>query len=176
MVTSAPLENTALPAPAQQVQELMNGYRNTALVYVAAKLGIADLLAAGPCTSDALAAAANAHPAALRRILRHLVLLNILTEEADGAFGLTPLGACLQSDVPGSQRGWAILAGEEFAPASCTAGTTSTASPSCVRAARPCPTKRDRQLARRCSLSSGSCPIARSRLPRRSVPMCICWR
>lgn len=117
MVTMTPVKNAAPPAPAQQVQELIGGHRNTALMYVAAKLGIPDLLAAGPQTSESLAQFAGAHPAALRRILRGLVLLDVLSEEADGAFGLTPLGACLRSDAPGSLRGRAIVAGESFAPA-----------------------------------------------------------
>ena len=50
----------------------VNGYQVTHALHVAAKLGLADLLAAGPRTSDDLAAAAEAHPGALYRLLRAL--------------------------------------------------------------------------------------------------------
>ena len=67
------------------------------------------MLGRGPLNADALAHAVGARPVPLRRILRLLAAEGLLTEGADGVFGLTDLGEYLRSDVPDSQRG-AILA------------------------------------------------------------------
>ena len=61
-------------------------------IYVAAALGIPDLLANGPRHSDELAQAAGAHSGALHRLMRALVALELCTQTEDGAFALTPLG------------------------------------------------------------------------------------
>ncbi|MHB9025479.1 MAG: methyltransferase [Armatimonadota bacterium] len=101
----------------RKLRALLNGYQQTALLYVAAKLGLADLLAAGPKSSDALAETLGAHPRSLHRLLRGLVVLGVCAEEGNGRFRLTALGRGLQADAPGSQRGTAILNGEEYAGA-----------------------------------------------------------
>ena len=92
----------------------MHGYASTQLLYVAAKLGIADLLADGPRDADALAAATGAHPDALRRVLRASATLGIFAERGDGTFALTGLSRLLQSDTSGSLRASAIMFGEEW--------------------------------------------------------------
>ena len=61
----------AASPPSQQVARLMDGYLTTQVLYVAVKLGIAEVLAAGPSDAE-LASAVQALPAALRRILRGL--------------------------------------------------------------------------------------------------------
>ena len=81
-------------------------------VYVAAKLGLADLLADGPKDVDDLARATGAHAPSLRRLLRTLASLKVFTEERDGVFASTPLGATLQSDTPDSVRAAVIVAGD----------------------------------------------------------------
>jgi hypothetical protein len=96
---------------------LLEGYRATALLYVAARLRLADLLADGPRSSDELAREAGAHAPTLHRILRGLVALGVCSEERDGRFGLTELGTWLRADVPRSLHGEAILCGEERAGA-----------------------------------------------------------
>jgi hypothetical protein len=55
--------------PALAPRRLVNGYQVTQAIHVAAVLGIADLLADGPRTSDDLAAT-ESHPGALYRQLR----------------------------------------------------------------------------------------------------------
>jgi len=77
-------------------------------LYVAAKLGIADHLASGPASADALAAATETHAPSLRRVLRLLATCGVLVEEADGRFALTSMGAPLKSG-PGSMRAAAQL-------------------------------------------------------------------
>ena len=84
------------------------------IIYVAAKLGIADLVVAEPKTSEELARATGTHAPSLHRVLRALAGLGVLTQDPDDRFGLTPLGSCLRSDVPDSVRGWAVLMGEPY--------------------------------------------------------------
>ena len=100
--------------PGGELQALLDGYRSTALLYVAARLRLADLLADGPRDSAELAQQVGAHAPSLRRILRGLVALGVCSEEHDGRFGITPLGALLRADAPGSLRNAAILSGEEY--------------------------------------------------------------
>lgn len=54
-------------------------------VYTAARLGLADALAAGPLPAAELAVAVGAKEGHLRRLLRLLVLLGIFTEPEPGA-------------------------------------------------------------------------------------------
>jgi SAM-dependent methyltransferase len=96
---------------------LLDGYRHTALLYAAAKLGLADLLAPGPQTSGQLADKLGAHAPTLHRLLRGLVVVGICTELRDGRFTLTRLGSWLRTGAPGSLHGAAILCGEEYAGA-----------------------------------------------------------
>jgi O-methyltransferase domain/Dimerisation domain len=98
-------------SPQQHVIRLMDGYLTTQLLYVAAKLGIADLLAAAPLSGSEIAAAVGADPEALTRTLRGLVIEDVLSEEVDGRFALTTLGTCLRRDVPGSMRASVIVRG-----------------------------------------------------------------
>lgn len=104
--------STDLRAGRRVLQALLDGYRSTALLYVAAKLGLADLLADSPRGSSELAESLGAHAPSLHRVLRGLVALGVCSEERDGRFGLTEIGACLRAETPGSLRGLAILCGE----------------------------------------------------------------
>ncbi len=92
---------------------MITGYWNTQALYVAAKLGIADLLATGPRSADELAQATSVHAPSLYRLLRGLASMGVFAEDGDGRFHLTPAAECLKSDVPGSQRALAIMSGEE---------------------------------------------------------------
>jgi hypothetical protein len=91
----------------------MDGYLTTQLLYVAAKLGIADVLADGPRTAEEIAEAVGADAPLLRRVLRGLALDEVLAEQ-DGRFALTPLGECLREGVAGSLRGPVIVRGELY--------------------------------------------------------------
>jgi hypothetical protein len=105
---------TGQVASSQQLQEMILGFQTSQLLYVAAKLGIADVLKDGPKSCEDLAHAVRAHPRALYRVLRRLASLEIFVEHEDERFALTPLATYLQTDVPGSVRGTAILYGEEW--------------------------------------------------------------
>jgi O-methyltransferase domain/Dimerisation domain len=101
-------------SPQLNLARLMDGYLTTQLLYVAAKLGVADELAAGPQTAKALAPNVGAEPDALHRVLRGLAAEGVLDELDDGRFALSALGAGIRSDVPGSLRGAIIARGDIY--------------------------------------------------------------
>jgi hypothetical protein len=83
-------------------------------LYVAAKLGVADLLAAGPQTIKELAAAARAHERSLYRLLRSLSSIGIFAQTEPKVFSNTPYSEALRSDVPNSMRNGVIFMGEDW--------------------------------------------------------------
>src|SRR5262252_5239060 len=97
-----------LPPPMALFQ-MVTGYYISRAIYVAATLGIADLLAHGPQPSSTLAKATGTHAESLTRVLRLLASVGVFTEQEDGCFAQTPLGECLRTGVPGSIRSAALL-------------------------------------------------------------------
>lgn len=104
------LNRKLAPAPFALL-ELAQGSMTTQAIYVAAELRVADALSDGPLTAEDIARRVDAHPESLRRLLRLLCTYSIFTEHSDGRFALTPMGAALRSDVPGSMRDMAVLMG-----------------------------------------------------------------
>src|ERR1700736_4059375 len=94
--------------PMLVLQQLFQGFLVTQCIYVAAKLGIADLLKDGPRSSEDLAKATGTHAPSLYRVLRLLTAVDLFTEGQAHSFALTPLGVYLQADVPGSLRTMAL--------------------------------------------------------------------
>jgi SAM-dependent methyltransferase len=92
---------------------MMTGYWVSQALHVAAKLGIADLLAAGPVNCEHLAVATNTHAPSLQRVLRALASVGVFTEVSPGSFALTPLAELLRTETPGSMRALAIMYAEE---------------------------------------------------------------
>lgn len=80
-------------------------------ITAAAQLGIADLLANGPHTAEEVARASGANPEATYRILRCLGAVGLFYETAGKKFELSPLGAALRKDAPGSLAGLAVFEG-----------------------------------------------------------------
>jgi SAM-dependent methyltransferase len=81
------------------------------MLTTAAQLGIADLLADGPQPIDELAQVTGTHAPSLHRLMRALVGLGVFVEDADGCFGIAPMGACLRRDATRSLRATALWAG-----------------------------------------------------------------
>jgi SAM-dependent methyltransferase len=81
--------------------------------YALAKLGIPDLMAAGPRPAAELAASSGVDARVLHRMLRALASAGLMRESAPGWFGLTPVTQLLRSDLPRSSRDAAIMFGEE---------------------------------------------------------------
>ncbi|NOK38891.1 SAM-dependent methyltransferase [Corallococcus exercitus] len=96
------------PFPALQLHAAITSYWRTQVIGTVARLGIADLLAAGPRDSDSLAAELGVNPGALFRLLRGGLTVGILEAVSERTFALTPMGEGLRSNVPGSLREMAI--------------------------------------------------------------------
>lgn len=99
---------------ARALKSMIDGYRLSQMIYVAAKLQIADCLAAGPMTVDKLAVATGSHASSLHRLMRALASFGIFAEGQDGHFQLTPLATGLQRTVQDSQWAFAISIGEAW--------------------------------------------------------------
>jgi hypothetical protein len=84
------------------LQQLIFGFFPSAVLSVAVRLRIPDLVADGPKSDDELAATTDTHPPSLYRLLRAMAYLGILEETEPGHFGLTDMGALLRSDDPHS--------------------------------------------------------------------------
>jgi hypothetical protein len=95
------------------MSRMLSGYWISMSLYVAAKLGLADLVKDGPRTPDDLAQLTRMQPKPLYRLLRALASVGVFAEDEQGRFGLTPLAQQLRSDVPGSQRALALMMGDE---------------------------------------------------------------
>lgn len=106
--------NTAAP-PAAVLTEIAFGAMMTQALYVAAKIGIADLLKDAPRSAAELARLTDTHERSLYRVLRSLAGAGIFQEtEQHGVFANTPLSDALQSDAPNSMRNGAIFMGEAW--------------------------------------------------------------
>jgi orsellinic acid C2-O-methyltransferase len=99
---------TEVPPPLALFR-LATGYYVSRAIWVVTKLGIADLLAAGPRPVEELAETTQTHATSLRRVLRLLASVGVFAEQEDGRVALTPIGECLRAGVPGSMRAGALL-------------------------------------------------------------------
>jgi len=98
------MNDQARVPPALMLRQLAFVMRASRALYVAAQLGVADILASGPMTSAELAAAAGTDAPTLRRLLRALVAHGVFEEETPDRFRLNAAGELLRRDVPESQR------------------------------------------------------------------------
>ncbi len=115
--------NEAESAPPHvQLIQMGTAFWVSRIVFVAAELGLADLLADEPKSAADLVGDTGMHARSLHRLMRTLASLGVLTERSDGAFALTPLGEALKTGAPGAARSsilslagqWAWKAWEEF--------------------------------------------------------------
>jgi len=107
---SAQSPASGLP-PQVVLYQLAAGHYLSHALNLAAKLGIADLLADGPREAQQLADATDTHAPSLRRVLRLLVSAGVFEERRDGSFAQTPISECLRAGVPGSARAMVMLFG-----------------------------------------------------------------
>ena len=96
---------------ASALLNLLGGHRVTAVIYVAARLGIADVLVEGPKSATELARLTDTHEASLLRLMRALVMLAICTQASDGSFKLTEMGTHLAARAERSMKAWALYEG-----------------------------------------------------------------
>jgi hypothetical protein len=95
-----------------RLRQLIMGFRITQLIYVAAKLGLADHLARKPQTAQDLASLVDAEPSALYRLLRALAGVGVF------AVAVAPLcgsrWGIAATGQGGSLRSTAMLYGDEL--------------------------------------------------------------
>jgi hypothetical protein len=94
------------------LMSMLFGYFPPQVLYVTARLGLADELAAGPRPAAELATATGCHPGALGRLLRALVVIGMLEQpDADepDVFALTGTGQLLRADHPATMRNYVLL-------------------------------------------------------------------
>ena len=96
--------SASTPPPHVQLIQMSMAHWTSRIVYVAAKLSLADHLANGATSAEELAGPTGTHAPSLYRLMRTLTNLNILTEDATHRFALTPLGEALKTGAPGSAR------------------------------------------------------------------------
>jgi O-methyltransferase domain/Dimerisation domain len=99
--------------PRQQLFDKIIGTWVSRAIYAAAKLRIADHLAAGPRSAGELANKVGAAPRPLYRLLRALAGAGVFVEQADGRFRLNPTAELLREDGADSMWATAIMLGEE---------------------------------------------------------------
>lgn len=104
----------ATQQPAQALAHMLAGAWLAQALAVAAKLGVADLLGAGPKTPAEIGAATGTQGAAMHRVLRALAGAGVFIEDDSGRFGLTPLAGPLRSDAADSIRAYAVMSGERW--------------------------------------------------------------
>ncbi|MDQ6651261.1 MAG: acetylserotonin O-methyltransferase [Acidobacteriota bacterium] len=116
MDTQTPGTQTAPEAipPVAQLMQILGGCLPSQAVYVAAKIGVADLLKDGPLNIRELAAQTTTHERSLYRLLRSLAGVGIFTETEQNVFGLTPSAEFLLTEHAGSLRDAAIFMGEKW--------------------------------------------------------------
>ena len=102
------------PAAQEQVLAMATGYWLSQCLYVAARLGVADVLAKGPQTADAIARKVGAHAPFLQRVLRALAANGIFAADARGRFRLTPLAQTLRGNRPGSLRDFVLMIVDDY--------------------------------------------------------------
>ncbi len=109
-VRSAPTKE-GNPSPPILFQ-MATGYWVSQAIYVAAKLGIADLLKDGPQSCVALATATGADATSLFRLMRALASVGVFSHVQRDRFALSRLAETLQTEVHGSLRAIVITLGE----------------------------------------------------------------
>lgn len=92
--------------------EMATSYWLSQAIYVAAKLGLADMLRNGPQSCVTLAASTGSDPSSLFRLMRALSSVGIFSHLGANRFALSPLAEGLQTEVHGSLRSILITIGE----------------------------------------------------------------
>lgn len=102
------------PQP-DDLAELIDGYRNTALIYSAVKLGIVDMMADADWTAGDVARHCGCHPENTARLLRALCAIGICETAPEDGFRLTARGKRLRSGDASPMAAQAVLAAEQYA-------------------------------------------------------------
>src|ERR1700730_16163609 len=99
-------------AAALKLFDLIQSHRVTAVIHVAAELGIAELLRNGARSLNELAEATGADRHALGRLLTALSTVGICSRTGADGYSCTELGAALDGSAEKSFKAWAIFEGD----------------------------------------------------------------
>jgi hypothetical protein len=105
--------STTRPPAYQRLAELLIGARVAMALRVVAEHQIADHLASGPQTAEALARATGLPAHTLRRLLRGLAALGVFVETAEGRFAHTDVSAYMRTDATPSLRDMILLLNDD---------------------------------------------------------------
>ncbi len=104
-------------SPSHTVRQMALGYIVSRSIFVAAELGIADLLKDGAKTAEELANSTGTNASILYRLLRILAGEGVFKEEPNRSFSLTPLSQALRTDAADSVHAYIVMKHElEFPP------------------------------------------------------------
>ena len=92
----------------QQMTAMMTSHWVSQAVRAVADLSLADHLAAARLTAAEIAEREGSAPTTTFRLMRACVAIGLLTADANGRFGSTPLLQTLRTDTPGSLRDLAL--------------------------------------------------------------------
>jgi hypothetical protein len=106
-----------MSTPQERLRETIASYWRPHAISAAAQLGLADALGDEAKDAAKLAADIDSDAGALRRFLRALAAIDIVTDRGDGTFALTEMGQRLRADHPESLRGMALHVGTRLSPA-----------------------------------------------------------
>jgi hypothetical protein len=108
------LPQQAHTAGRAELSRLISGYWTTHIVGLAARLGIADLLADEPKAATDVATLIGSGRSHHRTPATGVHRLELLTQDSDGRFALTEAGSCLRDQAPGSLRAAAVFHASEY--------------------------------------------------------------
>jgi hypothetical protein len=97
---------------AQSMVRLFMGYIPTRVIYVAAKLELADHLGSNGASAQDVAQKIKVDPAALYRVMRVLAGLGVLRQDDNDRFYVTAFGDTLRKNSPQSVRDYALYSHE----------------------------------------------------------------
>ncbi len=104
--------------PQDSMLQMITGFWVSRAIYIAATLGVADLVKDQSRTAKELANITRTHAPSLYRVMRALASVGIFAEDEAGRFAQTALSETLRSDVAGSLRAVAMVElGQEHFPA-----------------------------------------------------------
>ena len=111
-----------MQSPRETVSRWVEGYRQTALIAAACRTGLLDSLRPGPTSAERLATERGWPVETLRRLLRGLELLGVVSrgsgpDPTAPLYGLTEAGALLCADAAGPSHAYARLSAEQYVPA-----------------------------------------------------------
>ena len=98
-------------SPREQLGRMITGCWLTQMLYVTAKLELADHLAERPRLVSELAQQTSTHEPSLFRLLRGLASVGVFAERSDGRFELTEMADLLRTDHPHSARASILMMG-----------------------------------------------------------------